>query len=185
MRGWNPAKRTAYDGHNESRSQAERREPQKASQELPGADRAAAYRFLPAYVYFAAGRGPREPAQATTKGLLPDFRRGSRGSGRSGRLRPQGRIRLVLSLLPRSRALSGAGRYSLRNAARRRGCGGRPQFRRTADAFALGFQAFKRGDAIVLHRDPDSTSRRLRGSGALFRGASQVDAEGRWRLPPV
>ena len=46
-------------------------------------------------------------------------------------------IRLVLSLLSRPGAVPGAGRQALRHVAAGRGRGGRSQFRRAADAFAL------------------------------------------------
>ena len=60
-------------------------------------------------------------------------------------------LRLVLSLLSRPRAVSRAGRNSLRNAARRRRRGRRSQFRRTPDALALGLTS---GSTSSLNRPP-------------------------------
>ncbi len=55
----------------------------------------------------------------------------------------------------RDRALvPGAGRDSVRNAAARRGRGGRSQLRRAADAVALGIQAAERGHAVLVAPGP-------------------------------
>ena len=79
------------------------------------------------------------PAQEPEPDLLPDQwrRTRSRSSSRPGS-QLQRRLRLVLSLLSRSRALPGPRRHAARDAPRRRRRQGRPGQRRPSDAVALG-----------------------------------------------
>ena len=68
----------------------------------------------------APDRRQGDPAQEPEPDLLPDQRRRTRGDPHRRRHAAQAGLRLVLSLLPRSRALPGARRHAVRHAARRR-----------------------------------------------------------------
>ena len=82
------------------------------------------------------------------------------------------RLRLVLSLLPRSRAVPGARHDAARDAARRRRRQGRSQLRRAADAVALGPPRAQHPVAEQPHRHAVPAGRRLRrGRHALRRGS--------------
>ena len=78
------------------------------------------------------------PAQKSEPDLLPDQRRRPRSGARRGRPRRSIRLRLVLSVLPRSRAVPAARRDAARDAARGGRREGRSELRRPADAVALG-----------------------------------------------
>ena len=67
-------------------------------------------------------------------------------------LAPSSRRRLDLSLLSRSRSLPDAGRYAARDSAAGRWRERRSQFRRPADAFALGPSRLEYRQPLVLHR---------------------------------
>ena len=90
-------------------SSARAPETAAASTELePAADG----RNLPADVSLPRGGRPRDPAQAPAEDLLPDFGRRPRGLAGGRGAGPASRLRLVLPLLSRSRALPGAGRHA-------------------------------------------------------------------------
>ena len=63
---------------------------------------------------------------------------GHEAIGAAAGMAPEARLRLVLPLLSRPRAVPGAGCQTAGNVSAGGGSGGRPEFRRTADAFALG-----------------------------------------------
>ena len=81
-----------------------------------------------------------DPAQAPEQDLLPDLRRRARGGPRGRRQGVPARLRLVLPLLPRPRALPRPRHDRHRAAAVRRRRRRRSQLRRPPDAVALGPQ---------------------------------------------
>src|SRR5665213_2949403 len=81
-----------------------------------------------------ATRRQGDPAQAPEQDLLPDLRRGARGDSVRGRPGAQAVVRLVLSVLSRSRALPAPGHDTERDAVRSGGCGDRSELRRPTDA---------------------------------------------------
>ena len=83
-------------------------------------------------------------------------------------LAPEARLRLVSSLLSRSRADACARHYALRNAPPGRRRQGRSSLRRPPDAFALGKPETQRRLALFSHRHAIPPSRRHRGSGSYY-----------------
>ena len=113
---------------------------------------------------------------------------GHEGIGVAAGLALEARLRLVLSLLSRSRALPGARRQAVRDVSAGRGRRRRSQFRRTPDALALELSAAAHRDPVVADRLADSAGRGLRRSWTLFRAASQGRRSSACRirrLPPV
>ena len=88
----------------------------------------------------AAHRRQGNSAQEPEPDLLPDQRRRARSRADRGRHAPAAGLRLVLSLLSRSRAVPDARHDVARDAARRRRREGRSEFGRPPDAVALGTQ---------------------------------------------
>ncbi len=68
-------------------------------------------------------RRPRDHAEAAAENIFSDFWGGTRSDRGSRGFRPESRLRLVLSLLSRPRALPRAGRDSVRNVLAGRGRG--------------------------------------------------------------
>ena len=125
---------------------------------------------------------PRNPAQAPAENLLPDLRRRPRGAagGRGPGHAP--RLRLVLPLLSRSRAVPGAGLHARRDAAASRGRGHRSGQRRPPDAHPLG-------QPRAQHSQPSSATSTncstpwLRRGWPLLQPPSRGGAQCRGRLP--
>ena len=88
----------------------------------------------------AAHRRQRNTTQEPEPDLLPDQRRRTRSRADRGRHAPAAGLRLVLSVLSRSRVVPDARHDVARDAARRRRREGRSEFRRPPDAVALGTQ---------------------------------------------
>ena len=110
----------------------------------------------------AEDRRQGDSAQEPEPGVLPDQRRRPRGGARRRRQPPARRLRLVLPLLSRSRALPGARRHAARDAARVGRLEGRSGVRRPADAVALGPPAAEHPVAEQRHRHAVPARRRLR-----------------------
>ena len=92
------------------------------------------------------------PAQEPEPDLLPDQRRRPRSGAHRGGHAPARRLRLVLSVLPRSRAVPHARHDPARDAARRGRREGRSELRRPPDAVALGPQGAQHPVAGQPHR---------------------------------
>src|SRR5262249_59178712 len=82
-----------------------------------------------------------DPVEEAEPDLLPDLRGWPRGGAGGCRSRPQTRLRLLLPLLPRPRALSAARHDREGDAALGGGLGRGSQLGRPADAQPLGAQA--------------------------------------------
>ena len=119
-------------------------------------------RGLPPDAPLAAARRQGNPAQEPESDLLPDQRRRTRGRAGGGRGAPPRRLRLVLSLLSRPRAVPRPRHDAARDAARRRRGQGRSQLRRAADAVALGAPRAQHPVAEQPHRHAVPAGRRLR-----------------------
>ena len=129
--------RAAHEGRPE-RAGTPPATPAQRARISTGSSRAAAAGRVPLHAPLAQARRQGNPAQEPEPHLLPDQRRRPRGGARRRRPDAETRIRLVLSVLPRSRAVPAARHDAARHAARRRRRQGRPEFRRPADAVALG-----------------------------------------------
>ena len=126
----------------------------------------------------AEDRRQGDPAQEPEPGVLPDQRRRPRGHARRRRQASARRLRLVLPLLSRSRALPDARRDAARDAARLGRLEGRPGQRRPADAVALGPPRAEHPVAEQLHRHAVPARRRLRRRAAHLR-ARRADPRSR------
>src|SRR5262249_39746759 len=115
-------------------------------------------------VPLATARRRRAPSEEGEPDLLPDQRRGARGDPRRRRSLAEARARLVLPVLPRSRAdaparddAEGAPDGGVR-------LGGRSELRRAADALALRLEGPERRHAV----EPDGNA--VPAGGRLRRG---------------
>ena len=121
----------------------------------------------------AADRRQGDSAQEPEPDLLPDQRRRPRGRARRGRHASARRLRLVLPVLPRSRALPGARRHAARDAPAGGRREGRSRVRRTPDAVALGQPAPEHRLAGQPDRHAVPAGGRLRRSGTALRATSR------------
>ena len=130
---------------------------------LPRATR----RGLPQHAPVAPAGRQGDRAQAAEQDLLPDLERGARGGHHGGRHAAEAGLRLVLPLLPRPRALPAGGDDRRRDAVLRRRRRHRPEFRRPADAVALGPQEAQHRLGVVAHGHAvPAGGRRRRGDAA-------------------
>ena len=123
----------------------------------------------------AEARRQGNPAQEPEPDLLPDQRRRARSGPRRGRHGPEARPRLVLSLLPRPRAVPAARHDAARDAARRRRRQGRSELRRPPDAVALGPQAAEHRLAVEPDRHAVPAGGRLRRSRPALRAVTAIE----------
>ena len=110
----------------------------------------------------APDRRQGDPAQAPEQDLLPDLRApATRPSSRPPAWSCEPSARLVLHVLPRSRALPAARHDARRDALLGRRRRDRPELRRPADAVALGAQGAQHRLRLVAHRHAVPAGRRL------------------------
>ncbi len=127
---------------------------------------------LPHHAPLASSRRQGDPAQEPESHLLPDQRRRPRSRPHRGRHAAARGLRLVLSVLSRSRAVPRAGDDPARDAAGRGRRRGRSELGRPADAVALGPPGAQHSVAGQPDRDAGAAGRRLRrGRDAVRAGA--------------
>ena len=126
-------------------------------------------KFYRTMLAVAPDRRQGNPAQEPEPDLLPDQRRRPRGDHGRGRPHAPARARLVLSVLPRPRALPRARHDAVRDVPERRRREGRSEQRRPPDAVALGPQGAQHRVAVEPDRHAVPAGRRLRGSRHALR----------------